>query len=293
MSTCEYYLSNINVLKLKKEGHIDIHWFSYFMDPHAFFIGNSLGNSRRIEIERQVYEHCDMIFVTEEIYNENKTNTLNKYIEKTHPVKYSNFRILQRDNSVNIFDKSKVNFVFAGSLLDERIRDPKYFYEIINHANKNYLFHFIVNNMSQRNAFLKDAILKNKENTRWYNNLPLDTCLHIICEADVLVNLGNKSVNQTPSKIFDYIGTGNPIVNFYSLSDDTSKRYLERYPNHLNIFEDYTKMYENEAILDRFVSDCLGKKVSEDKLINIYGNYIREKTVASTVQTIIDYCEGK
>ena len=67
-------------------------------------------------------------------------------------------------------------------------------------------------------------------------------------DCDVLINVGNESPNQTPSKVFDYISTMKCIINFYSINDDTSKWYLSNYPYVLNIknggnVEDDTKKF--------------------------------------------------
>ena len=55
--------------------------------------------------------------------------------------------------------------------------------------------------------------------------------------ADILVNIGNAVDNQMPSKIFEYISTGKPIINLYKSKDCPTLKYLEKYPAALNIFE--------------------------------------------------------
>ncbi|MFC1608491.1 glycosyltransferase [Candidatus Latescibacterota bacterium] len=54
--------------------------------------------------------------------------------------------------------------------------------------------------------------------------------LDALMDADVLVNLGNDTSYQVPSKIVDYMATGKPIINLASICDDSSSRVLAEYP---------------------------------------------------------------
>ena len=56
-------------------------------------------------------------------------------------------------------------------------------------------------------------------------------------ETEVLVNIGNAVDNQMPSKIFEYISTGKPIINIFKSTDCPTLKYLGRYPLVLNIHE--------------------------------------------------------
>jgi len=49
-------------------------------------------------------------------------------------------------------------------------------------------------------------------------------------EADILLNLGNEMDNQIPSKLFEYMGTGKPILHLAAHRDDLCCRYLRDYP---------------------------------------------------------------
>ena len=51
------------------------------------------------------------------------------------------------------------------------------------------------------------------------------------------MNIGNAVDNQMPSKIFEYISTGKPIINIFKSTDCPTLKYLGRYPLVLNIHE--------------------------------------------------------
>ena len=286
MTTCESFSSHRNMLQLKKLINFKIPWIAYFMDPYAYFIKNRGCAGKLLETERQVYEQSDLIFVTEEIYEENQNNAFTPFLYKTKPFKFGNFRFIDNKLKNQIFDKDKINCVFVGSLLNKSIRDPEYLYKVINNVSDKYLFHMICNNLSSDNKKQADNEINAKDRVRWYNNLTLNECLGIINNADVLINLGNKSLNQTPSKIFDYIGTGRPIVNFHSLKNDTSKRYLEQYPNKLNIFEDSDLIMEETKKFIDFAESNKGYVVSKTDLENLYQSYQSSKVTKDTVKEI-------
>lgn len=49
-------------------------------------------------------------------------------------------------------------------------------------------------------------------------------------EADLLVNLGNEMSNQLPSKLFEYLGSGKPILHLAANQEDPALPLLARYP---------------------------------------------------------------
>lgn len=56
-----------------------------------------------------------------------------------------------------------------------------------------------------------------------------------IADADVLINLGNRTECQLPSKIVEYAATGKPILNISSIAADSSAIFLKDYPALLTV----------------------------------------------------------
>lgn len=92
-------------------------------------------------------------------------------------------------------------------------------------------------------------------------------------EADVLVNIGNSIGNQMPSKIFEYISTGKPIINIYKSPECPTLQYLGKYPAALNLYEaDITADPEGSAAKVRaFCREQKGKRVPADEILRLYG----------------------
>ena len=93
-------------------------------------------------------------------------------------------------------------------------------------------------------------------------------------EADFLVNIGNSIINQMPSKIFEYISTGKPIINVYKKRNCPTLKYLKKYDLALNIYEgDIEKDAENVAdTIKVFLAEKSGSLVDQSVIRNVYAD---------------------
>ena len=66
-------------------------------------------------------------------------------------------------------------------------------------------------------------------------NTTVERCRELTRTADILINIGNDCTNQMPSKVFEYIASGKPILNFYTRGDEPGLQYLRRYPRILHL----------------------------------------------------------
>ena len=57
-------------------------------------------------------------------------------------------------------------------------------------------------------------------------------------EADLLLSLGNKNTSQIPSKLFEYIATGKPIIHLAVSNNDPAISLLASYPYALVLVND-------------------------------------------------------
>lgn len=64
-----------------------------------------------------------------------------------------------------------------------------------------------------------------------------DSAMAAIGDADVLVNIGNATPYQLPSKVVDYLASGRPILNLVTDEADSSLAVLSAYPAHLALRE--------------------------------------------------------
>lgn len=220
-------------------------WITYQFDPNA--MNNTLSKklyNKRLNNEIKVLKNCDAIFLPEENYIQNINTKLNILKNKYNVFQYANISKPAYEGLVQTDDI--VKFVYTGTLYKD-IREPQRvldFFVKIEEDNKfklKVLFYFksvpeitdIVNSYKKK---LGDCL-------QIVENADKDECDIISSNANILINIGNSVPNQTPSKVFENISLGKPIINFYSIENDTSKKQLEKYKMKLNINtnENYTE----------------------------------------------------
>ena len=106
--------------------------------------------------------------------------------------------------------------------------------------------------------------------------------------AEVLVNLGNTVDNQMPSKIFEYISTGKPILNIHPSPACPTLTYIEKYPLGLNVAE-------AEILADvagcagkvrAFCRETRGKRVSAETVLRLYAENTYEAFAAKLAEAV-------
>src|SRR5205807_1410875 len=65
--------------------------------------------------------------------------------------------------------------------------------------------------------------------------VPRETIAAAMQEADILVNIGNATPHQLPSKLVEYAAAARPILNLASRADDTAAEFLAPYPAALTL----------------------------------------------------------
>ena len=105
--------------------------------------------------------------------------------------------------------------------------------------------------------------------------------------AEILLNVSNSIVTQTPSKILEYIGTCKPILNFISVKNDICEGLLEEYPLSLTIFQEENKKEKHVREVEEFIGRMAGKLCDERLVAERYEKYTA-KHFASKLQELIE-----
>lgn len=267
-------------------------FLSYQFDPYYnnILIKNS-NNNNVLKEEIVVLSNATKIFLPPIDYELNMKNNWfpqtikNKYVEMPfallrEPIEsYQNPLIKNTDH---------LNFVYAGALYDN-VRNPFPIIDFFTQINIKYRLHLYY---ISEEKISEQLLLREKEingDLLLYRNYPKETCDNALFFSDIIINIGNNILNQTPSKIYEMISYGKPIVNFYTLDGDTSKKMLDKYPLKINIklpfteesikqFEDFclknknerisyeavTKYYETaDQVVDRFIKEI--ERINENK----------------------------
>lgn len=252
--------------RFKKE-HPEVKWITYFTDPftfqpskyrYVFFKGKR--KKRNYINEKAIYDASDINLFTEELY-QMAIHEFNQPLHKTYKIKYILSKIDVNLNYKCNNKSSKIKLIYAGMLFKDR-RNPCFMLSVISRIEEVMLDMFIpyCNCDSIISKYLSSSIKRFMSVSRErYNEM-------ICMEYDILVNIGNNFSLQIPSKLYELLSTGKPILNFYQIKD-SQYEMVEKYPLGLNIeFNDPNAV---EKVRD-FCLRMKGKKITFEEVEHIY-----------------------
>lgn len=222
---------------------------------------------RHLLLEENTLGKCDnLIFVDswERHLNKYFVKYSDKFIKVEHP-------LLKRvETNFNLsYDRNLINVVYTGALY-RKIRSPlrmlELFENLITRDNR-IVMHFYVT--GDCDSIIKDYSSKYPQNIIYYGKVKSDVAKSAIVNADILISIGNTDITQLPSKIFEYISTGNPVIHFYSKKEDPVIEILDRYKNALCVWNDDKNEKDIEASLFE-VFNNRGSKMQFNEIENVY-----------------------
>lgn len=274
--------SHLASLQFKQE-HPEVKWFTYNTDPFTFYdtsYRNVIWKKRRkqknFQTELLYYTSADINILTEELYE----SAINDFHIDKHKLLCFPYVLkeISLHNSIQNRDNQTVTVLYAGSL-NTVIRNPEFALSVLTKV-PNIIVHLY-------QAGDCDSILSKYASYNLKINGLVDRMKYLQLldsEADILLNIGNNSKLQAPSKMLELLSTGKPIINFY-FEQDNQYEMIEKYPIGINIGRDdidpvaklsefcqmnrYRRMTYQE-VEDIFPSNCL--RFQLNKLENILTN---------------------
>ena len=145
-------------------------------------------------------------------------------------------------------ETSAVSCLFSGNLYSD-IRDPSYTLR---------LFEPLVQSGAAQLHFVGPRVTDLPQPVQAFpvvchGRKTLSRAQEMMNQADVLVNIGNSVVNQVPSKIFDYLALGKPIINICKNRNCPTLPYFEKYPLALTLFEEDAILEQQQTQLAAFL----------------------------------------
>ena len=188
--------------------------------------------------------------------------------------------------------ESFYRFLFLGSVYSD-IRSPDYCYALFHQVIEKYpgiIIDFvgpIYGNLSTAAKHLEGLL---GSNFRRHERVSADAADKLLSGADFLINIGNTVHNQMPSKIFEYISTGKPILNFYKMDNCPTLNYTEKYPLCMNVSEARSI---DDDLVDEFLQFCTrnyGKRLTYNQVEAIFSECTVEsvgKRFSKIVESVI------
>ena len=260
-----------------KENHEDIKWCVY--TPDVFSEGiranknalyRALQYKRAIHWEDMIYSKADWIVHMDRVF-ESHENV--KSDRSRSMVLYTQMQFFNAARNNDNYHKDVI-CLYAGSFLPG-IREPFFMVEAFSalfydhpeiklalYGNLGYTSYF----ESFRNKYPNNVVLHEPVSKR--------ELAEIIEKATFLINVGNSTEGFIPSKIYEYVATGIPIITFsYTGRDNLT---LLRYPMHYQVNTMDTNTKEAIKGLALFISKSKFKRVDHETLNKIYNEHIRE-----------------
>ena len=226
--------------------------------PNNFKIYGSLNK----KVEGKIMETCESISVTTDETKQEYARIFPKLREKITVIPP-----LVDEQSLKLVNISKqakkdlsdpIKLVYTGTLYS-KIRNPSHFLEILEEVAKISKRKIEMNFFGLTNDLDISSLPSFSFKLNFYGEVSKEKINQEILKANILVNLGNSTHYQLPSKLVDYSLSGKPILNISTIENDSSSSFLEDYSNYLNIYtkkelqkndyEDICSFIENENVL--------------------------------------------
>lgn len=275
------FVSHVLATNIKKK-MADL-WYAVTWDP---FVYNKLDPIALIEKRKKqaqrVLDQANKVFMLDGIDGENLKNEYNPQYQKNAEI--IPLPTLKRSNNGETDSNEEETILnFSGALYAD-IRKPDDMLNVLSKFPKGYT-------LQLRGRGCRGAVKRAAEEFRDcrlvdYGMVSHQECMQAIEKSDFLVNIGNTITNQLPSKVFEYISSGKPIINFYSEEEDLGLKYFKKYPLCYNF---YTRNYTEDDIakLLAFCESNKGKRLTFEEATANLVEYRSENVCKKIVDIIL------
>ena len=254
--------------KLKKK-FPEISFFPYFLDSLSGGYGPQFFSKEKIikrglKIEKKVFPLAEKIIVMKS----SESHQLNYNEEFKDKLCFLDIPTLKKKRLIrDKADRGSIKLLFVGTL-SANVRNPDTLINAIEHIpNENIVYEF-VGNVSCKERFSR--LINSLGNRLIFTDfVNYDKLEDKITEADILINIGNSVSTMVPSKIFEYMSYGKPIISTYDIDDEPSKAYLEKYPLAL-LISGKDSPEENAEKIIKFVNEKIGERVEFEELTQLF-----------------------
>lgn len=222
-----------------KNKYPGLEWIADIGDPFCFSDGVTVNNfalyeNLNIRYEKKVFSLANAISVTtsatKERYGEifpfaaSKISVIPPLLSVDPSIETGIPRLFQKDG--------KIRLVFLGTLY-KTIRDPgnllRLYAKLLESDFAERLeLHFYGDTCSCQDCFEPYHDLIGKK-IFLHGLVNRETAAAAMKDADILVNIGNDTAYQLPSKVVEYLATMKPILNFAQTAQDSSAAFFRNY----------------------------------------------------------------
>ena len=146
---------------------------------------------------------------------------------------------------------------------DFRLRNPSFLCMLLNRVSQCLPIRVVFMGGGDCDDIMNSYVESSDSVIRYLGMQSHSTAMKYINECDVLLSIGNTGSPMAPSKIFEYMSTGKPIIHVYSWDEDSCIEPLNKYGNALLI--DVRKNVDMNKVCS-FIENCHIISYSEVKV---------------------------
>lgn len=266
-----------------KHKHPMVRWITYSVDtffnnPSTYEIPWIRVIQRRIEArrERRVMGDATHNFVSEEIFA-SCPPLIDPFRSKTSPLPYVISKLPQPTDVPVFFETGKIHLLYAGSLY-LNLRTPEYLLDVFSKTRDERLVLHIFARPGDCMSMLSRYKERIGARLRLHAPVSVTEIRKLMQQCDVLVNLSNNCAHFFPSKAFDYIATGRPLINFVYRGAAPSGVFA-RYPMILEI-ENFGNPESDSRGFAKFCETHAGRRLDADVIAGCYPEHMPQKALA-------------
>ena len=198
--------------------------------------------------EKELFANFDKILIMECHKEHYYTDVYKEFFQKYAVV---NFPLMTRPVLQTSKEKEddKIRLVYAGTLY-KQLRNPECLLNILVDLSKEIEIEAVFLGGGDCEDLLNAAERDSNGAIKYLGMQSHDTAIQYTAGADVLLSIGNVESPMAPSKIYEYMATGKPIVHMYTYDKDPCLDPLKKYGNALLVKE------EDRYVIDK-IADFL------------------------------------
>ena len=244
-----------------------IYYIPYFLDSLSGGYGPRYFSSRMI-IKRGLFweqillANANMIIAMESSRcHHEKYSSGKKYYKNFTFLDLPLLTIMPEKPKRNTPDNNVTKILYAGSL-PNGVRSPEFFLKVFACLNESsYQLIFI----GTKECAILNEYARQDQRVKIIGRCPHHEVIEYEKDADIFLNIGNTISSMTPSKIFEYMSLGKPIISTTPIKEDPSLAYLRKYPLSL-ILEESSNIKESAHNVHKFIEDNKGSDVPYEQL---------------------------
>ena len=247
-----------------QQEHTNTRVFIWQVDPCASLrTATETEHKRNVLFERNCFQKANGIFSAPVLYQEHQTHQPVEILEKIYSIEFPNIVPELFHGKGKKIKEKRILCLYCGMLVRNQ-REPDYAMRV---------FSALPDNSTAELQFLGalyGVTINTAERIKYAGRSALSENKEELLDADCLVNISSRAEDMVPSKLFDYISTGKPIISFSKTAKDPVINYLKKYPLSLVIVENEKPLSEQAAEVDAFLQASCGKRVPEEQILSEY-----------------------